>query len=47
MCNNNEDVGRFNATVLAILDRLKDRLEDEEEELDPDEKDPDFPEDDE
>lgn len=46
MCNN-EDIGRFDATILAILDRLKDRLEDEEEDFDPDEKDPDLPEDDE
>ena len=46
MCNN-EDIGRFVATILAILDRLKDRLEDEEEDFDPDEKDPDLPEDDE
>ena len=46
MCNN-EDIGRFDATNLAILDRLKDRLEDEEEDFDPDEKDPDLPEDDE
>ena len=46
MCNN-EDIGRFDATILAILDRLKDRLENEEEDFDPDEKDPDLPEDDE
>ena len=46
MCNN-EDIGRFDATILAILDRLKDRLEDEEEDFDPEEKDPDLPEDDE